>query len=146
METVANFAFRNVKTLETVEFQEGLKTLGTSAFNGCTSLKEIKLPNSWKQWGAFAFANAVIETLTFGDNLQSVASWAFSFMGSLKHLVFTKGNDTSIEWIPSMDALGDPLFGRWREDFGTERFLRQYDPQACCPGYGIDRRGRICLQ
>ena len=26
-------------------------------------------------------------------------------MGSLKHLVFTKGNDTSIEWIPSMDAL-----------------------------------------
>ncbi len=105
VETVANFAFRNVKTLETVEFQEGLKTLGTSAFNGCTSLKEIKLPNSLETVGAFAFANAVIETLTFGDNLQSVASWAFSFMGSLKHLVFTKGNDTSIEWIPSMDAL-----------------------------------------
>ena len=122
VEIVANFAFRNVTTLEKVTFQEGLKTLGTSAFNGRTSLKEIQLPNSLETVGAFAFANVAIETLTLGDNLQTVASWAFSFMGSLKHLVFTKGNDTSVAWIPSMDALETLYLGDGVKTLERARF------------------------
>ena len=95
VESVANFGFRNVKTLRKVVFQEGLKVLGTSAFNGCSALTEIQLPHSLESIGPFAFSDNKFETLILGENVQSLDDWAFAFVDPLKHLV-VEGKDLAI--------------------------------------------------
>ena len=67
-------------------------------------------------------------------------------MGSLKHLVFTKGNDTSIEWIPNMDALETLYLGDGVKTLERSAFSGSTTLKHVVLGTGFDRRGRIRLQ
>ena len=54
---IDNYAFQNCTDLDTINFNEGLKSVGLYAFYKCTAVVEIALPNSVESIGAYAFAN-----------------------------------------------------------------------------------------
>ena len=60
--------FRNCTSLQSVTIEEGITTIGTSAFAGCTSLRNITLPSSITTIGKLAFQNdKSIEEIHFKD-------------------------------------------------------------------------------
>lgn len=66
--------------LETVEFAQGNKiaSIGASAFQGCTSLKSIALPEAVKTVEASTFANcSSLNSVTLGSAVTSIGESAF---------------------------------------------------------------------
>lgn len=49
--TIESFCFRQFHNLTTVEFEEGVETIGTCAFQGCNALRSVRLPQSLHEFG-----------------------------------------------------------------------------------------------
>ena len=82
--------------LLTVEIESGsqLKTIGESAFAGCYSLKEFKVPSSVESIGKNAFFDcACMDKLTFeeGSMLQSIGDCAFHWAANLTSVTLPEG-------------------------------------------------------
>ncbi len=76
--------------LETVEFEEGLETIGQSAF-GFTKLTKVTLPDSVKEIGFGAFGGcANLESITLNEGLVTIGSQAFGGKSKLKEIVIPK--------------------------------------------------------
>ncbi len=74
-------AFKGCSSLEKADFSETtLATIGYEAFAGCTSLAEIKIPETLSDIGDFAFADTKFKTIEFGKNINAVG--ANSFVGN----------------------------------------------------------------
>jgi hypothetical protein len=52
-------AFRDCKSLKSVDIPKSVTTIGGGAFNGCSSLTSIDIPNNVTTIGALAFAGCV---------------------------------------------------------------------------------------
>lgn len=63
IEEIASFAFRNCKSLERARICEGVKKIGSGAFEGCTNLREVSLPDSIEQIEDFIFDDTAIVNL-----------------------------------------------------------------------------------
>lgn len=99
-------AFGNCVNLESVVFEEGIKSksLEGSVFNGCKSLKSIKIPASIVDIANTCFSDCVnLEKVSFEKNskLESIGMDAFGGCESL----------TSIEIPPSCKRIYDGAFG-----------------------------------
>ena len=90
MKTIQSNAFINCDKLKHINFSEGLETIGRSAFQGCTEIEKLQFPNSLKHIGAFSFCphtaheSMDFETITFGENLESIGESAFSSCEKLR--------------------------------------------------------------
>ena len=90
LKTIQSNAFINCDKLKHINFSEGLETIGRSAFQGCTEIEKLQFPNSLKHIGAFSFCphtaheSMDIETITFGENLESIGESAFSSCEKLR--------------------------------------------------------------
>lgn len=73
---VKNNAFLNNTNITSVEFGGDCSYVGTSAFRGCTSLKEINADNKLTTVGKYAFANTILCSATF-NNLTTIYEYAF---------------------------------------------------------------------
>lgn len=101
-------AFAQCPNLETVEIQEGLKTLDKCCFGGCPKLKEIQLPDSLEIIDDFVFANCPrLQEIAFGHHLQSIGRQAFLKCASLSKVIIPGGDAVSI---------GDEAFGECAEN------------------------------
>ncbi len=101
-------AFAQCPNLESVEIQEGLKTLDKCCFGGCPKLKEILLPDSLEIIDDFVFANCPrLQEIAFGNHLQSIGRQAFLKCASLSKVTIPGGEDVSI---------GDEAFGECAEN------------------------------
>ncbi len=76
--TLKNAIFKNATKLSKIVFNEGLTYIGASAFEGCTALTEIKLPESMVDVANNAFKNAGLKSVNTGDGLLKIASDAFA--------------------------------------------------------------------
>jgi len=100
---IGNYAFLSCTQLHTVEFKEGLKSIGDSAFAG-TGLTSVSLPSSLEYVGDYVFLNTVDKgvyiTIPFNSNLTHVGS---------SSLVVHEGSSI---FIPSgLTEIGDIPFG-----------------------------------
>ena len=101
-------AFAQCPNLESVEIQEGLKTLDKCCFGGCPKLKEIMLPDSLEIIDDYVFANCPrLQEIAFGQNLQSIGRQAFLKCASLSKVVIPGGDTVRI---------GDEAFGECAEN------------------------------
>lgn len=85
-------AFMDNKNIETVTFgtENWISEIDIAAFNGCTNLKEIRLPNNLTSMGINCFMNCTsLEKVTFGNSLKSVSASAFYGCSSLSEIVFS---------------------------------------------------------
>ena len=101
-------AFAQCPNLESVEIQEGLKTLDKCCFGGCPNLKEILLPDSLEIIDDFVFANCPkLQEISFGYNLQSIGRQAFLKCASLSRVTIPGGEAVRI---------GEEAFGECADD------------------------------
>lgn len=94
VEVIHEMAFYNASNLEKVTFAPNskLKTIGEQAFEGCTALKEIELPNSLDSLGKSAFTWCeALKKVKMPAHLKKVSYGAFSSCGSLAQVDFPTG-------------------------------------------------------
>ncbi len=95
--TTTSSTFLNCTALEKVTFEEGtvFEKLGANAFEGCTALKTIDLPDTLTIIGNKAFLNSGLESITIPANVTTLGSanatgYTFQNCKSLKTVVFNE--------------------------------------------------------
>ena len=81
-------AFNGAKSLETYPSGNKVRSIGNSAFSGCSSFKIDKIPDSVTFMGTWAFGSTAIETIEFGSGLTYINSYAFSYCSNLTKVTF----------------------------------------------------------
>lgn len=110
VETLGDEAFAwCVRITDPVYLPEGLKTIGNSAFDGCSWLGEVYLPASVETIGERAFADSALNYLAFeGVNLPAIAETAFENCGYLTDIdLNTKASKQEmLDLQAKVDAMG----------------------------------------
>ena len=125
LKSIGNYAFRNVKTLETINLPEGLTTIGERAFNNVIALKTLDLPKTLTSIGDQCFNG--LRSITYveiPDGITSLPSYAFGYCWALKSVKLPKNLKTidryafdmvpitSIELPNTLTSIGDNAFAR----------------------------------
>lgn len=81
--------------IEEVYIQDGIKTIATSMFNGCTSIRKVSLPSGITDIGYRAFKGCTaLEEIDLPVGLKNIVSAAFSGCTGLKEVVIPTGVTT----------------------------------------------------
>ncbi|MDR2577880.1 MAG: leucine-rich repeat protein, partial [Chitinispirillales bacterium] len=75
---IGTSAFQNCSTLTSITLPEGVTSIGNDAFLGCTKLASIDIPNSVTSIGTAAFRNSGITSIVLPENLTSIANNTFN--------------------------------------------------------------------
>ncbi len=76
---IGNFAFAEMRQIESVVFPEGLKSIGAYAFASVEDLSIITLPDSITELGECTFYSCDIETLKLSANLKEIPDMCFQY-------------------------------------------------------------------
>lgn len=91
----SNSAFYDSK-FESVTFDENVQSIGSYAFYGCTTIKEVLMSDTITTIGSYAFYNnSALNNLIIGDSVETIGSYAFQDCDSLTEVVIP-GNVTKI--------------------------------------------------
>lgn len=80
--------FANLQNLQSVTLPETIVEIQDGAFNGCSSLSQINIPNSLVSIGQKAFLGTNITELSFPSSISSIGYCAFQDCKSLKTVNF----------------------------------------------------------
>ena len=75
----------NSLSLETINLGSIIK-IHDGAFNGADKLKEIVLPDTLEELGAYSFKQSAISKLTIGNKLKVIKEYAFQECDNLKEV------------------------------------------------------------
>lgn len=80
---------------------DGVKSIGQSAFRGCSNLENVTIPNSVISIGSSAFENcSSLTNLTIPSSVTSIGNWAFRSCSGLEKIVVEEDN-------PNYDSRGN---------------------------------------
>lgn len=83
-------AFQNCKNIKKFRLPEGLKGIGSSAFDGCT-MEAINVPNSVEKIDMFAFQNCTnLKKFAVPTSTSDVTSFMLAYCDSLEYLYIHK--------------------------------------------------------
>lgn len=91
---IGDNVFRDNKTIESVEFPDNLRKIGSNAFYGCSSLRgELRLPDSLETIGEFAFYNCsgITGELTIPDKVSMLSYGVFAGVTGVAALTIGSG-------------------------------------------------------
>lgn len=122
--SVAQQAFRECKSLESVTMGEGIATIGAWAFYKCSALTEVQFPSTLTYVMGSAFSNCTaIPALVLPDNLKKVDSYAFGTCKALAEVTLPKEMETlggyafyscgklsTIHFNAALDSIGENTF------------------------------------
>ena len=77
LEVIPGKAFYNCVKLQNIQWAEGVKTIGQSAF-GSANLCILVLPNSIERIESEAFRYAGVTNVVFGENIEQIGGGAFA--------------------------------------------------------------------
>lgn len=89
--------FGGYVNLEQVEIPEGVTMIGCIAFQGCSSLKSITLPQSLDSICPSAFKLCGLRTIEIPDNVNYIGSSAFEQCVNLRYIKWSN-NLTNLPW------------------------------------------------
>lgn len=99
---IANMAFNGCSSITSVSIPDSVTSIGQTAFGGCTSLTSVIIPNSVTSISNYAFASCSgLTSVTIGSGVTSIGTAAF---GSCTGL-------TSVIIPNSVASIGDSAFG-----------------------------------
>ena len=88
--SIGEFAFKGETRLREVKLPKYLRRIRLSAFEGCSNLVSMEIPDTVTEIGEKAFLDNVrLSTLTFGQNSQLVSIGDYAFSGCAKMRTFT---------------------------------------------------------
>ncbi len=86
---IGSSAFSGCASLVDVRLPDDIETIGGSAFSSCTRLSKVKWPEKLKKIGGDAFEYTDLRELRLPGNLESVGSWAFEACKNLESVEFS---------------------------------------------------------
>ena len=87
-------SFYHCKTIKTVSIPDSVTYIG-SAFDNCSNLESVNLPNGIKQLpGNLFYGCTALKSITIPASVERIASYAFSYCGKLTSLKVASGNKT----------------------------------------------------
>lgn len=90
--TVIEGAFQDCTSLESISLPDGLTTIGWCAFEGCTGLESINLPDGLTTIGYAAFYECTsLKSITLPDSVATIGSGAFAHCTSLEGISLPDG-------------------------------------------------------
>ena len=98
---IANKAFNECTNLKKVTIPDSVTSIGYSAFSGCSSLTSVTIGNGVTSIGSWAFSSCTsLTSITIPDSITSIGSYAFYNCTSL----------TSVTIPDSVMSIGDSAF------------------------------------
>ncbi len=94
-------AFNSCSNLKSVVLPDGLTEIGTSGFYKCSSLTSVNLPSSLLKIGDFAFYNTAVTTIEVPENTASIGNGPFSNCKSLSSITVDDNN----QYFTSQDGV-----------------------------------------
>lgn len=89
-------AFQNCKNIKKLKLPEGLKEIGSSAFDRCT-MEAIAVPNTVEKIGMFAFQNCTnLKNFSIPNAIEEIPTFMLAYCDSLEYL-FIHSNVKSID-------------------------------------------------
>ena len=96
--SIGRSAFEGCSGLASVTIPDSVTSIGSSAFSGCTGLTSITIPDSVTSIGQQAFRNCTgLTSVTIGNSVTSIGSSAFSGCSGLTGITIPN-SVTSIGW------------------------------------------------
>ena len=84
---IKNNVFRNFKKLKKVTFGKNIKSIGNSAFAGCSRLSSVKYDNALQTVHKAAFKNCKsLKNVSLGKNIKSIGNSAFAGCSKLSNV------------------------------------------------------------
>ncbi|MBQ9080298.1 MAG: leucine-rich repeat domain-containing protein [Clostridia bacterium] len=84
---IGDYAFYGAKKLRVVDIY-GVETVGDHAFDSCTDLRSLDIPDTVEDMGEYAFANCTaLLSVSFGKSLSVISDHAFENCSSLAGMV-----------------------------------------------------------
>jgi hypothetical protein len=121
----------------------GVSSIGTDAFGGCTNLTRVTIPNSVTNFGNEAFFGCIsLTNVTIPSSVASIWMWAFGHCSNLTKAYF-EGNapnaDNTIFLGESGTAYYLPGASGWSSTFGgwPTALWYQTNPMILGRGYGL---------
>lgn len=94
--TIGDCAFQNCSSLKYIDIPDKVKSIRSSAFQGCTNLADVSLGNGVAQIGSYAFQGCTrLDSITFPSSVTQIGSYALSGCTRLSKIQFT-GNAPSL--------------------------------------------------
>ena len=88
--SIGSYAFLGCSGLTELTLPSSVTSIGESAFEGCRGLTELTLPNSITSIGNFAFKGCIgLTKLTLPNSLVSIGAWAFYGCSSMAELTLS---------------------------------------------------------
>ena len=101
---ISNRGFAYCDTLEFVEFNEGLETIGFQAFAGCDNLKRVDFPQTLINIQPYAFEFAGLEgEITIPEYVKKIRTHAFSGCNKLTK-IYVKKDNANLRWDKDWNA------------------------------------------
>ncbi|WP_052079463.1 leucine-rich repeat protein [Porphyromonas sp. COT-108 OH2963] len=102
--------FIDCKTLVSIKLPNTLKNIGKYAFTKCTSLKNVLVPNSLKEIHSYAFEECVeLEEVSLPEGLRVIGARAFSYCKSISSITIPSTisvwEDSSFERCQSLTSI-----------------------------------------
>ena len=92
-------AFNNCSSLTSVTIPNSVTSIGYNAFQSCSSLTSVTIPNSVTSIGDYAFNNcSSLTSVTIPNSVTSISSYAFQSCSSLTSVTIPN-SVTSIGWF-----------------------------------------------
>ncbi len=82
----------NIRSFNELRFFTSIDMIPNSAFQNCTSLRSIKLPNSLTSIGNYAFKSSGLQSITIPASVTSIGEEAFYGCSSLTNMTVAEGN------------------------------------------------------
>ena len=99
--TIGSSAFEGCSSLTSVTIPDSVTSIGSRAFYECTSLESVTIPDSVTSIGNYAFEDCdSLTSVTIGKGVTSIGSYAFSYCTSL----------TSVTIPDSVTSIGSDAF------------------------------------
>ncbi len=89
--TIGDRAFNDCTSLTSVTIPEGVTSIGDDAFELCVNLTSISLPKSLTSIGSWGFSATGLTSITIPENVRSIGCYAFFSCSKLKKVVLPEG-------------------------------------------------------